>query len=156
MIKDLFLQKGWAGKTISRAETAERINPILKQHLELNLLYENAARHVQDDGLRARLAEMGPTLRADAGKLAETVYSCGEVAYSGVDLEPEAAPHTGGDAGFVTELLDAEASFADAVRGEAEIEHQMRTRAILGVVGDHAEARLDILRAAARAMRISR
>ena len=35
-VKSALLKKGWAGRTLSREETVERLNPLIKQHMALN------------------------------------------------------------------------------------------------------------------------
>ncbi|NNE45400.1 MAG: hypothetical protein HKN37_01940 [Rhodothermales bacterium] len=45
----------------------------------------------------------------------------------------------------MTALRDLESSFVDFVADEGNVEHQMRTRAILAVVKANAEARLKLL-----------
>ena len=43
-LKAAILKKGWAGRTLSRAETARRLNPLIKAHMALNHAYDCAAR----------------------------------------------------------------------------------------------------------------
>lgn len=145
MIKELLLKKGWAGKTISRAETVTRLNPLVERHIKLNLLYDSATRRVSDPAVREALAASQKIARANVGKLAETIFSSGGSAYSGVDLDPNAEyPGMEPDSMFNT-LTDAETAFRDAVLDERKVEHQMRTRAILGVVAASSAERLEML-----------
>ena len=38
-IKSTILKKGWAGKTISREETVQKLNPLIEAHVALNHAY---------------------------------------------------------------------------------------------------------------------
>ena len=145
MIKDILLQKGWAGKTISRAETVERINPIIRQLTVLNHHYDAYIRALSPGTLRDGLESSQKTSRMDVGKLAETVFSCGGTAYNGTDLEP-ASFSVSDRASASKALLDKEMAFLELLDAESDVEHQMRTRAILSVVRGNSEARLDLLK----------
>lgn len=146
MLKELFLQKGWAGKTISRAETIDRLNPIVERFIRLNYTYDAAERDCSDADLTAGVKSLQKTARADVGKLAETIFSCGGVAYSGTNLEPGDFSAGHSDVEIVDRLIGDEQDFQHAIAGEDEIEHQMRTRAILSVVKSNSDKRLDFLR----------
>jgi len=141
-IKDLILQKGWAGRTISRPETVERFNPIIRIMSELMYAYTASSDRVS--------ATTGPdwnaalkTLRADIGKMSEVVFSNGGVAFSGTELETRDFDF--GDA-WAERLASREADLARALKEELDIEHQMRSRAILGVVSANHEERVRLLR----------
>jgi len=149
-IKDIFLQKGWAGRTISRPETVARINPLVQQHLELMHAYNYVAAHYGDGDLTTDLIEIRKTIRADIGKLAETVFSAGGTPPNGTDLEPGDFNLGDDPYGMLTDLQDQEQVFQEALTAEASVEHQMRTRAILGVVQASSKARLDVLKKQAR------
>jgi hypothetical protein len=145
MIKELLLQKGWAGKTISRSDTVELLNPIIKQHLVLNNDYGFVIARHPDSRVGESLASTQKVARANVGKLAETVYSCGGVAYTGVDLEPTAVNLGDKPSAMLDALVDGETRLVEAIEAQEEIEHQMRTRAILGVVAASARERLAVL-----------
>ncbi len=150
MIKDLFLQKGWAGRTITRAETVERLNPLVKLHHELNMSYYALQRDTANAAVRQGVEAQMKISRADLGKLKETVFSNGGIAYNGTELELENFNVGDSDAERVNALTELEGDFRKAIAAESEIEHHMRTRAILGVVDENAERRLKFLRDAAR------
>jgi len=153
MIKELLLKKGWAGKTITRAETAERLNPILREHILLNREYDHAIRNHPDHSAREALGESQKVARADAGKIAETIYSCGGVAYTGVELDPDDARLAIGNTDLLDALEEFESAFGELVGAEKHVEHQMRTRAILGVVLASSETRVGLLRELQRGAR---
>ncbi len=149
-IKDVFLNKGWAGKTMTRQETIERINPLLRRHAELNHAYAYAINHVSEREAAGKLEALQKTARADIGKLSETVLSAGGVSYNGVDLEP--ADFTlGEDEGrMIHRLKEQEEQFQQLVSDELTENHQIRTRAILAVVQANSLARIELLRGLAK------
>lgn len=140
-IKSIILKKGWAGKTISRSETAERVNTLILPLVELLHLY-NAALNTDSGSNNTDVKEVMPILRADIGKLAETVHSCGGTAYSGVDLQPES--YSQSSPGW-SEVLNRELSYQKLLEQEAAVEHQMRTRAIIGAVTENSITRSGLL-----------
>jgi len=145
-LKELLLGRGWAGKTISREETVERINPLIEQHIKLNHYYRAASRSHSNAEVSRRLEDLLKTARTDVGKLSETVFSAGGSAYNGTDLEPEDFDLGDEDAEMLSALRDLEKDFHEAVTHERnEVEHQMRTRAILEVVQGNSDERLDTL-----------
>lgn len=146
MIKELLLQKGWAGKTISRQETVERLNPLIRQLIELNYTYDAAARATTMPELSAGIMKHQKISRADVGKLAETVFSCGGTAYNGTELEPQDYAANGEDREIIDTLIRHEQEMLGSLEAESEIEHQMRTRAILSVLKKNGEDRLEFLR----------
>ena len=151
-LKEAFLNKGWAGTTMSRKDTTERINPLIRQHAELNHAYAFATGHVSDREAAAELEALQKTARGDIGKLRETVYSAGGVAYTGVDQEP--GEHSLGDgkdeSAMIRRLVEKEEQFQQLLTDELKENHQIRTRAILSVVQANSLARLESVRGLAR------
>lgn len=145
-LKDAFLNKGWAGRTLSRQETADRINPLLRRHHELNHRYEQAIRTVGDREAAQTISTFQKTARADVGKLSETVLSAGHPAYTGVDLEAETFKMEGDEAAIIRQLLESESEFEQLLSDELGLEHQIRTRAVLSVVLENSRSRLEFLR----------
>ncbi|NNF03472.1 MAG: hypothetical protein HKN17_03300 [Rhodothermales bacterium] len=141
-LKELFLQKGWAGRTISREETVDRLNPIIRIMTEMLHRYA-AVRDASDADERREIERVMKTLRADIGKMAETVFSCGGTAYSGTELDPD---DFAADSDGFMRVLEAEDAFASALAEEKDIEHQMRTRAILAKVAENHDDRMNLLR----------
>ncbi len=142
-IKELFLQKGWAGRTIDRDETVDRFNPIIRVMNELMQFYLAAAEASGDSAKQAAISASLRTLRMDIGKTCETVFSSGGVAYNGIDLNPE--DFRLGTA-LPGKILAQEAKLESALDDETNIEHQMHSRAILGVVIHNQKERLHSLR----------
>ena len=142
-IKSLVLNKGWAGNTITREQTAKHLNALIRPLIELMYYYDAA---LASGGSGSDLDEVHatmPVLRADIGKLSETIHSCGAVAYSGTDLDP--GSFLVGDNSW-SAVRAREEKFIEALDEEKRTEHQMRTRAILGALASNANERLHILR----------
>lgn len=145
-LKELLLGRGWAGRTISREQTIARINPLIEQHVKLNHSYRAVSRSHSTPKVSRTVEGLLKTARTDVGKLSETVFSAGGSAYNGTDLEPEDFDLGDDDATMLAALQDLEQDFHDTVTHERdEVEHQMRTRAILEVVQGNSEERLDTL-----------
>lgn len=145
-IKEALLNRGWAGKTISRAETVERLNPLLLQFLKLNHYYQSVIRSHPDEAVAEALKRVQKTARADVGKLSESILSAGGTPENGTDLEPDDFSLDGDETELLSQLQDLEATFNDALTHERrEIEHQMRTRGILEALKSNSTERLDLL-----------
>lgn len=145
-LKELLLGRGWAGQTITRAETVQRLNPIVKQHIELNHNYEAAIRAIGLQPVTDALSAMQRTARMDVGKISETIYSAGGSAYNGTDLEPGDFDLGERASDMVGSLISLERDFRNTVRTERdEIEHQIRTRAILELLESNSHDRLKAL-----------
>ena len=143
------LNKGGAGRYISREETVERLAPISQRHLDLLFAYDRALAGLPDGPVKEQLEAMMPYLRTEVAKISETMLSLGGTPATGVEREPAT------DAGDATRdrvqtLLGAEKSFGDALREEVDIvHHQERTRAILTHNAEASTSRIDLLRALA-------
>lgn len=150
-IKEALLNRGWAGKTLSRSETAERLNALIEQHVKLNRYYNSAIRSYDDPRVGKVLERLQKTARTDVGKLSETVLSCGGTPYSGTELTAEDFELDGDALDTLDRLSDLETDFNRAVAHELdEVEHQMRTRGILAAVKSNSSDRLDALDALQR------
>lgn len=145
-LKDLIFQKGGIGVSMSREETVERLNPLIEQHMKLNHAYNDAIARLSDRTIADELATQQRTARMDVGKLMETVLSAGGLAYSGTDLEPGDV-HTGdGDDEMLFTLRDQEEAFLKMVSDASSPDHQMRSKAILGVVENNSRQRFSVLK----------
>jgi hypothetical protein len=145
-IKEAILNRGWAGQTITRAETAERLNPLILQFLKLNHNYQYVIRSHTDSALTDALKRVQKTARADVGKLSETVLSCGGTPENGTDLEPTDFNLGNDELDMLYQLEDLETEFNETIEREIdEVEHQMRTRGILEAVKSNSSERLELL-----------
>jgi hypothetical protein len=145
-IKEALLGRGWAGKTITRAETVERLNPLLLQFLKLNHYYQYVIRSHSDAAVTEALKRVQKTARADVGKLSESILSAGGTPENGTDLEPETFTLGNDELEMLYQLEDLETEFRDALTHERkEVEHQMRTRGILEALKSNSSERLELL-----------
>jgi hypothetical protein len=145
-IKEALLNRGWAGKTITRAETVERLNPLLLQFLKLNHNYQYVIRSHSDAAVTDALRRVQKTARTDVGKLSETILSCGGTPENGTDLEPEDFNLGDDELDMLYQLEDLETEFNETLARERnEIEHQIRTRGILEALRSNSSERLELL-----------
>jgi len=145
-IKEALLNRGWAGKTITRAETVERLNPLLLQFLRLNHNYRYVIRSHSDTAVTEALKRVQKTARADVGKLSETILSSGGTPENGTDLEPEDFNLGNDELDMLYQLEDLETEFNETLaRERSEVEHQIRTRGILEAVKSNSEERLELI-----------
>jgi hypothetical protein len=145
-IKEAILNRGWAGKTITRAETVERLNPLILQFLKLNHNYQYVIRTHSDTAATEALQRVQKTARADVGKLSETVLSCGGTPENGTDLEADDFNLGDDELDMLYQLEDLETEFNETIERQLdEVEHQMRTRGILEAVRSNSRERLELL-----------
>lgn len=144
-IKEALLGRGWAGKTLGRSETADRINALIHDHVDLNHYYHAAIRASGDDRVVDVLQRLLKTSRTDIAKLSETVLSAGGTPYNGTDVEPEDYDLEGGTVDMLRQLTDLETDYNDTLSDELDLEHQMRTRGVLEAVKSNSADRLDAL-----------
>ncbi|MEM1128649.1 MAG: hypothetical protein AAGI71_18545 [Bacteroidota bacterium] len=155
-IKHLIFQKGGIGRSLSREDTVRQLNPVMKAHIILNHYHTFAMEHQPNAAIAGELTVLQKTARADTGKLAETIYSAGGVAYSGVELEPDAFTLSTHPDAMLFELLDHEEAFQTLLQAEFELdpfEHQLRTKAVLQNLVAHSEDRLRFLKEITRPRR---
>ncbi len=141
------LNKGGAGRYISREESAERLMPVAQRHLDLLRTYDAVLAALPDGPAKVQVEAMMPYLRTEAAKMSETILSLGATPPSGAGAGPLATAPGRTDRDHVRALLDAEAGFGSALRDEVDVvHHQERTRAILEHNADASDSRLGLLR----------
>lgn len=147
-IKAAVLKKGWAGRTLSRQATAQRLCPLITAHMALNHSYDFAASNHPISDIRQQLEKLQRAAHTDVGKMMEVVFSCGEVPPNGTDMEPAhfALPSEG----TLQALYEKENAFHERLQEERAIEHQMRTEAVINHLLDSSQKRLVYLRGAIR------
>jgi len=146
------LNKGGAGRYISRAESVERLTPIAERHLDLLDTYTAALAALPAGPARERIEAMMPYLRTETAKVSETILSLAGAPPTGAGRAP-ATPASGSPKALLQSLFDAEKAFGDALRDEVDaVHHQERTRAILGHNAEASEARIKELREARAAL----
>lgn len=145
-IKEALLNRGWAGKTITRAETVERLNPLIRQFLRLNHNYQSLIRSHSEPAVTEALERVQKTARADVGKLSETVLSCGGTPENGIDLTDDDVELDGDELTMIHQLRELETALNEAITEELDdVEHQMRTRGILEAIKSNSSERRELL-----------
>ena len=141
------LNKGGAGRYISREESVDRLRPVAERHLDLLQTYDAALARMPGGPAREQVEAMMPYLRTETAKVSETILSLGGAPPTGAGRQPLAAT-AGTDRDRVQGLLDAEKDFGSMLREETDaVHHQERTRAILGHNAEASTSRIDLLRA---------
>ncbi len=141
---NFLLNKGGAGISFSREETAARLNPLMRRLVELMYTYDRLPVQGLDPETLALLEEQRKKLRTDISKFGETIYSAGGHAFTGATMTSDASP--AGAAPDVKYLMDGEEDFLHAVAGEMKQNHQVRTLATLKAVRRSSRERVDFLR----------
>ena len=142
------LNKGGAGRYISREESVERLQPIVASQLHLLRAYDHASKRLADGSVRQRFEEVIlPNIRTELNKLYETVFSLGGAAPTGSEMDWTAADLDGDDETLLKTLLERDREFGRQLSEEMDgVHHQERTRAILGHNASKAEDRQTLLR----------
>lgn len=139
------LNKGGAGKSITRAETAERLSALMHHHHELMYAYDAVAAHAGPGQLAAGLEVLNKTSRADIGKLSEIVLSNGGTPPLGTNIDPEAVEVKASDSDNVQHLLDLERAYRDALKEESDVKHTFRAVATLENTLKNTENRIQVI-----------
>ena len=141
------LNKGGAGRYISRGESVERLQPIARRHLDLLRAYDRRLVTMPDGPAKTEIEAMMPYLRTEVAKVSETILSLGGTPPSGAGDGPVTAATGESDRDRVQALLDAENAFGGAIHDEVDaVHHQERTRAILEHNAHASASRIDLLR----------
>lgn len=140
------LNKGGAGRYISREESVERLQPIAQRHLDLLMAYDAHLGELPDGPARQEVEAMMPYLRTEVAKMSETILSLGGTPPSGAGV-PASTAGAASDRDRLQGFLDAEKDFSGALRDEVDVvHHQERTRAIIEHNADASQARIELLR----------
>lgn len=144
LLRPIF-NRGGAGRSMTRKESIEAINPLVREHQKLLHAYDAALRTLGDRDLAAQINSGMNRARTELAKLRETIYSLGGDTSNGVDLDPDV--HLGDtDAAIVHALDERERAYRDALQRTLEMPHQqLRSTAILENNITGSKTRLDTL-----------
>jgi hypothetical protein len=151
-LKPVF-NRGGVGPSLSRAESAARLAPLVAQHQRLLKRYDAALAGLGSGALTDDLAPMLSRARVELSKLKETVFSMGGTPPNGTDLDP-LPPVTARQRQVTEALIDDEQGYLRALDAELALNHQIRTQAILANNKMGIETRLGALKAAASGRRL--
>ena len=147
---NFLLNRGGAGKSITRAETAEAMAqltvPLIGimrayEHLKAILDNEEAAQHIDASQNRTR---------ADIGKLSEIILSTGGI------TPRDTASLTDDDdpAQVIRTLNESERAFKSSIVESLKMKHHYRTIAVLENLQKNTEARIRLVRDLARSRNV--
>ena len=141
-----FLNKGGAGRSMTREESIDALNPVVHRHAELLLAYGAAIRDLSDRGLAEALDGVMNRARTELAKLKESVFALGGTPPNSTDLDPAAVRLGRDDAEILHALDDRERAYRDALSDTIGLpHHQIRTTAILENNLKGSEARIGVL-----------
>lgn len=140
------LNKGGAGRSLSRADTVEALNPLVDHHGRLLAAYDVAIRMLADREAARRVEATMSRSRTELAKLRETVLSNGGVPPTGIGLRDEPIDLGSDDGAVLRNLRQREDDYRAALREAlAYPHHQIRTIAILENNVKGSDERLAIL-----------
>lgn len=152
LLKPIF-NRGGIGRSMSREESVDVFNPLIRQHQRLLHAYDAALRTLGDRDLADRINGEMNRARTDLAKLKETVFSLGGDAPNGTDLDPNVDLGRT-DADVVHALDDRERAYRDALEEAlARTDLHLRSTAVLENVAKGSKARIDVLHPAVIRMR---
>lgn len=139
------MNRGGAGRSMTRAESVDALNPLIRRHHALLHAYDAAIRDLGDRDLAAQLNDGMNRARTELAKLKETVFSLAGDPPNGTDFDPDV--HLGDtDAEIMYALDDAERAYRDALNDTLGMAHQqLRTTAILENNVTGSDARINVL-----------
>lgn len=141
-----FLNKGGAGRSMTREESIDALEPVIHHHAGLLMAYEAALRDLSDRDLADALDGVMSRARTELAKLKESVFSLGGTPPNSTDLDPADVRLGRDDAEVLHALHERERSYRDALRDAIGLpHHQLRTTAILENNLTGSEDRLGVL-----------
>jgi hypothetical protein len=140
------LNKGGAGRSLSREDTVEALNPLVDRHGRLLAAYDVAIRTLGDREAAQRIEATMNRSRTELAKLRETVLSNGGIPPTGIGLRDEWLDLGSNDSEILRNLRQREEDYRAALREALDYpHHQIRTIAILENNVTGSNERLDVL-----------
>jgi len=123
---NFLLNKGGAGKSLSRARTAAEMSTLLIRHIELLRTYDMLIQSLGEGDAADRLREQQKDNRADIARLSEIILSAGGV-------PPREGLLLGGNdqSGLIKSVNSAERELRRDIEEQLEQKHQLRTVAMM-------------------------
>jgi len=139
---NFLLNRGGAGKSITRNETAEAMGDLVRPLTSIVRTYERLAENVGDDQAAGKIAASQNRTRSDVAKLSEIILSTGGITPR--DAEPLSSsddPDT-----LIRALNAAERGFRDSLEESLKMKHHYRTIAVLETLHKNTEERIRLVR----------
>jgi len=138
---NFLLNKGGAGKSITRHETAGAMSALVRRLISITRTYEHllVARNAGSD---QRLSAMQNRTRTDIGKLSEIILSTGGITPRYADpVSTSDDPDQ-----LIRALNEAERAFRDELEESLKLKHHYRTIAVLETLHKNTEDRIGLVR----------
>ena len=140
------LNLGGAGRSMTRQESVDAINPVVARHAQVLLAYDAAIRDLQDRDIADALGDVMNRARTELAKLKETVFSLGGTPPNSTEFDPATIRLGSDDAEILHNLDDIERRYRDTLHEAIGMSHQqIRTTAILENNVKGSDVRLGVL-----------
>jgi hypothetical protein len=147
---NFLLNRGGAGKSLSRAETADEISKIMRSHIALISAYGSFAGLLDKPSEIDQVHQLQKEHRDDLAKLSEIVLSAGGVP------PREASGSFGSDLdSLLRGVSEAERGLRDEIREQLKLKHHLRTVAVLEHDLANTERRVGLLQDLGRSLSIA-
>ena len=123
---NFLLNKGGAGKSITRAQTAAEMSTLMIRHIELLRTYDMLIKSLGEGGAADRLRELQKDNRADIARLSEIILSSG-----GVPPREGLLLRGDGPTGLIKSVNSAERELRHDIEEQLEQKHHLRTVAVM-------------------------
>jgi hypothetical protein len=140
---NILLNRGGAGKSKTRRESAEHLIDVMQQLIQVVAGYDHLSGRFED-AQRQRIEERQRHSRAEIAKVAELILSSGavpprEVPDDAALPSAEAAPEA------LEVLVEVERRYQEMLKDQLKLSHQLRTRALLEDLSKQADGRIDMI-----------
>ncbi len=139
---NFLLNRGGAGKSITRHETAEAMGDLVRPLTSIVRTYELLEGRTGDSGADEKIAASQSRTRSDIAKLSEIILSTGGV------TPRQAEPFSSSDETdtLIRALNEAERAFRDSLESSLKMKHHYRTIAVLETLHKNTEERIRLVR----------
>jgi hypothetical protein len=124
---NFLLNRGGAGKSLTRSQSAEEVSKLMTSHIALARSYQRLLEAMGDDGPATdSIKALQKEHRDDLAKLSEIVLSAG-----GIPPRQAEPLNSESRASMINELAEAERALRDDLEAQLKLKHHLRTRAVL-------------------------
>jgi len=139
---NFILNRGGAGKSITRHETAAAMSDLVVPLIGIMRTYEHLATLIHDEEAGTRIEVTQNRTRNDIAKLSEIILSTGGVTPRGADpVDSSENPDM-----TIRRLNEAEREFRQALENSLKLKHHYRTIAVLETLLKNTEERITLVR----------
>jgi len=139
---NFLLNRGGAGKSITRHETAGAMSELVRRLISITRTYNHLLEAVRNEESDQRLGAMQNRTRTDIGKLSEIILSTGGITPRYADpVSTSDDPDQ-----LIRALNEAERAFRDELEESLKLKHHYRTIAVLETLHKNTEDRIGLVR----------